>query len=297
MMSRPEPQGGADRQWKLGLTGWPLTFSLSPPIHEAALRQNGLRGEYRLFPVEPGPALAAGLQALVERVRSGDLAGLNVTIPHKEAMPPLLDGLTPLAAEIGAVNTLYREGFRVLGDNTDADGFMADLLRWSGELGRTWSVGLPVVMLGAGGASRAAAYAMCRAGWQVTLAARRIEQAAELVQWLGERRLPGRAEACLLSVEALGSRAPALVVNTTPLGMGSQAGESPWPAGLDFPSGAAVYDMIYYPRETRLVREARAAGLAATGGLGMLIEQGALAFTRWTGCSVERKDLWQACGY
>jgi shikimate dehydrogenase len=296
-MTQAPSQGGAARDWQLGLTGWPLTFSLSPPIHEAALRQNGLRGAYRLYPVEPGPGLESGLRALVERVRSGDLAGLNVTIPHKEAVPPLLDGLTPLAAEIGAVNTLFTEGRRVLGDNTDADGFMADLARWSGDLGRRWSGGLPVLMLGAGGASRAAAYAMCRAGWRITLAARRLEQAAELVDWLAARRLPGSARACRLGAEDLRLERPALVVNTTPLGMGQQAAESPWPAGLDFPSGAAVYDMIYYPRETLLVRQARAAGLPATGGLGMLIEQGALAFTRWTGCPVERNDLWQACGY
>ena len=287
----------AGRFWSLGLIGWPLTFSLSPPIHEAALRQNGIKGEYRLFPVEPGPELETDLKALVERVRSGDLAGLNVTIPHKEAVPGLLDGLTPLAAEIGAVNTLFMERGRVMGDNTDADGFMADLLRWAGELGRSWEEGTRVLMLGAGGASRAAAYAMCRAGWEVALAARRIEQADDLVRWLRERKLKGPARAIAFDAAGLRGERPDLVVNTTPLGMGDQAGKSPWPTEVHFPAGAAVYDMIYYPRETLLVRDAKQAGLAATGGLGMLIEQGALAFTRWTGCPVERKDLWRACGY
>lgn len=291
------PPAQSDRFLKLGLTGWPLTFSLSPPIHDAALKQNGLRGEYKLYPVEPGPGLEAGLRQLVERVRSGDLAGLNVTIPHKEAVPPLLDGLTPLAAEIGAVNTLFLDGGRVLGDNTDADGFMADLLRWSRELGRVWNANLDVLMLGAGGASRAAAYALCRAGWDVVLAARRVDQAEELVRWLDERHLDGSARAMVLDAECLRRETPDLVVNTTPLGMGAMADQSPWPAGLAFPAGAAVYDMIYYPRETLLVRQAREAGLPATGGLGMLIEQGSLAFTRWTGCPVERSDLWQACGY
>jgi shikimate dehydrogenase len=271
-------------RWNLGLTGWPLIFSLSPPIHEAALKQHGLTGEYRLYPIEPGPGLKPGLQALVERVRSGDLAGLNVTIPHKEAVPPLLDGLTPLAAEIGAVNTLFVECGRVMGDN-------------SGELGRPWRNGARVLMLGAGGASRAAAFALCRAGWEVTLAARRLEQAEELVRWLRERKLKGPARATVLEVAGLRAERPDLVLNTTPLGMGAQAAESPWPAGLPFPAGAAVYDMIYYPKETLLMAQAKRAGLAATGGLGMLIEQGALAFTRWTGCPVERKALWQACGY
>ena len=283
--------------WNLGLTGWPLAFSLSPPIHEAALKQNGLKGEYRLYPLEPGPGLEPGLRALIERVRSGDLAGLNVTIPHKETVPPLLDGLTPLAEEIGAVNTLFVEHGRVMGDNTDADGFLADLLRWSSELGRHWQAGARVLMLGAGGASRAAAYALCRAGWEVTLAARRLEQAEEVVRWLHERKPTCPARATVLDAAGLRGETPDLVVNTTPLGMGAQAAESPWPAGLSFPAGAAVYDMIYYPRETILTGQAKRAGLPATGGLGMLIEQGALAFTRWTGCPVERKDLWQACGY
>ncbi len=283
--------------WNLGLTGWPLTFSLSPTIHEAALKQNGLTGEYRLYPIEPGPGLEPGLQALVERVRSGDLAGLNVTIPHKEAVLPLLDGLTPLAVEIGAVNTLFVERHRVMGDNTDANGFLADLLRWSVELGRPWKAGSRALMLGAGGASRAAAYALCRAGWEVTLAARRLDQAEALADWLRGKKLMGQARAKALDSKGLSGESPDLVVNTTPLGMGAQAAESPWPAGLDFPPGAAVYDMIYYPRETLLVQQARRAGLPATGGLGMLIEQGTMAFTRWTGCAVERKNVWQACGY
>jgi shikimate dehydrogenase len=184
-----------------------------------------------------------------------------------------------------------------MGDNTDADGFLADLLRWSNELGRHWQEGSRVLMLGAGGASRAAAYALCRVGWEVTLAARRLEQAEELVRWLRERKLKGTARATVLEASSLRGETPDLVVNTTPLGMGVQAAESPWPAGLNFPAGAAVYDMIYYPKETRLTEQARRAGLPATGGLGMLIEQGTLAFTRWTGCPVERKDLWQACGY
>lgn len=285
-----------DRFWKLGLTGWPLRFSLSPPIHEAALRQNGLKGEYRLYPLEPGPELEKGLRSLVERVRTGDLGGLNVTIPHKEAVPSLLDGLTPLALEIGAVNTLYAQDGQVLGDNTDADGFMADLDRWSRELNRSWAGGAVALMLGAGGASRAAAYALCRAGWSVTLATRRLEQAEELAQWLGQRQLKGSSKAIALNAEGVRREEPDLIINTTPLGMGDQAAETPWPAEVKLPGDAAVYDMIYYPRETTLVRQAREAGLPATGGLGMLIEQGALSFTRWTGCQVERKDLWRACG-
>ena len=284
------------RTWPLGLTGWPLTFSLSPPLQEAALRQNGLAGEYRLYPLEPGPGLEAGLRELVERVRSGVLAGLNVTIPHKETVRPLLDGATPLAEAIGAVNTLFVEQGRVLGDNTDADGLLADLARWGGELGRRWVAGAQALLLGAGGAARAAVYALCRAGWTVTLASRRLEQAETLAAWVNGWNLAGGARPARLTAAALRGLRADLVVNTTPLGMGGQAAETPWPEGLPFPPGAAVYDMIYYPRETRLVRDARQAGCAATGGVGMLIEQGALSFTRWTGCPVERSGLWRACG-
>jgi len=292
------PRSAHREEWHLGLIGWPLAFSLSPVIHEAALRQHGLKGWYRLFPIAPGPGLEQKLQTLIEGLRTGELHGLNVTVPHKEAIVPLVDDRTPLASEIGAVNTLFVESGRVWGHNTDADGFLTDLRRWGRAIGRHWENGGRALLLGAGGACRGAAYALVRAGWEVILAARRLEQADALAEWLNRRPgLSGRASAARLSAEALRAVGPVdVIVNTTPVGMGADQDRSPWPKAAPWPPGAAVYDMIYHPSETVLMREAAAAGLAATNGLGMLIEQGALAFERWTGRPVERSEIWRACG-
>src|SRR5689334_14000050 len=108
---------------KLGLIGHPLGHSLSPKIHTAALSACGLEGDYSLFPIEPHDL--AGLKALLDRVRSAEITGLNVTIPHKQNVIPLMDELTPTAMAIGAVNTIYLRENKLIGDNTDAHGFLA----------------------------------------------------------------------------------------------------------------------------------------------------------------------------
>ena len=160
----------------LGLIGYPLGHSLSPKIHAAALKACGLRGDYSLFPIHPDDK--QGLKDLLNRVRSGEITGLNVTIPHKQNVIPLLDELTPTAQAIGAVNTIYRHGEKLIGENTDAAGFLSDLKKNIGN----WKLGIGklALVLGAGGAARAVIYALLHDGWQVTLAARRIEQAGQL---------------------------------------------------------------------------------------------------------------------
>jgi shikimate dehydrogenase len=303
----------------LGLIGWPLGHSLSPRLHSAALQALGLAGEYQLYPLPPLPEGQAQLAALVDQLRRGQIHGLNVTIPHKQAVLPLVDELTPAARAIGAANTLYLQSGRLVGDNTDAPGFMADLQRLGflcpaednsnlgtaqrGEpegrdakscvsmndqlLGQTHNV----LVLGAGGSARAVCWALAGAGWQVSIAARRMEQAAALAASLGgaARGLTAR----LLDADSL--QGPfALMINTTPLGMFPQVESSPWPEGLPLPSGAAVYDLVYNPPETALLRAARAAGLPAANGLGMLIEQAALALEIWTGKNVPRNVMWDA---
>jgi shikimate dehydrogenase len=261
------------RAYHLGLLGYPLEHSFSPRLHAAALSRLGLDGEYRLYPIPPGDAGA--LAAILAGLRGGELDGLNVTIPHKQAIIPFLDELTPLARAVGAVNTIYvREG-RLIGDNTDAPGFLADLER---SLGPAVAAPSQALVLGAGGAARAVAYALRQAGWEVTIAARRIEQAEALAA-----ALPAPITALALDAESLASLAPALIVNTTPLGMSPSLDTCAWPAGLPFPKAVAVYDLVYNPPETLIVRRARAAGLPAVTGMGMLIEQASLSFARWTG--------------
>ena len=113
--------------WQLGLVGWPLGHSLSPLMHTAALQSAGLVGEYRLFPIPPGPEEETLLADLLDKVKTGELDGLNVTIPHKQSVIPLLDSLSPAARAIGAVNTISMKDGQLTGDNTDWLGFSRDL--------------------------------------------------------------------------------------------------------------------------------------------------------------------------
>ena len=272
----------------LGLIGYPLGHSLSPKIQAAALQACGLSGDYSLFPISPDDM--EELSALLNRVRAAELTGLNVTIPHKQNIIPLLDGLTETAKIIGAVNTIsLREG-RLIGDNTDAPGFLSDLQHFLVSGGFPLESPKSALVLGAGGSARAVVYALASSGWQVSVAARRPEQAREFLD-------QSTAQVTLHSfsdLTALDLSGYALIVNTTPLGMSPNPDFSPWPDGLPFPRGAFVYDLVYNPRETLFVKQARAAGLPATTGLGMLIGQARLAFEIWTGCQPPREPLFQA---
>ncbi len=284
--------------YTLGLTGFPLSHSLSPKLHTAALTAAGLKGGYTLFPVDPIHPEA--LAALLERVRSGEIHGLNVTIPHKQSVLPLLDELSETAKAIGAVNTIYAKDGRLIGDNTDAAGFWDDLSphltspifknrKWGrhevspplnsalwnlGEAGRG-------LVLGAGGSARAVVFALQAHGWNVSVAARRIEQAEEIAN-------RHKKNVTATTFSTLPSKF-CLLINTTPLGMTPNTETCAWEG--DFPPGAFVYDLVYNPPETLLMKRARAAGLQASNGLGMLIEQAALAFELWTGHQADRTAM------
>src|SRR6185503_3612303 len=150
----------------LGLIGYPLGHSLSPRIHSAALRACGLVGDYSLFPIQPDDK--EGLKDLLARGCSSEITGLNVTIPHKQNVIPLLDQLTATAEAIGAVNTIYLRDNKLVGDNTDAPGFLADLKKFLAKFSSTVSgegIGLREkkgLVLGAGGSARAVVYALLK---------------------------------------------------------------------------------------------------------------------------------------
>ena len=276
---------------KLGLIGYPLGHSLSPKIQNAALRSCRLEGDYSLFPIHPDDKQA--LEAFLDRVRSGEIHGLNVTIPHKENVIPLLDELTPTARSIGAVNTIYLHRNKLIGDNTDAPGFLADLKTFLttapyGDDKTRRHGGLRALVLGAGGAARAVVYALVSDGWNVMIAARRAEQANEVAKQFQNAKIME------LNVRTFQRLNVQLIVNATPVGMAPNIHQSPWPENLPFPMNAAIYDLVYNPSETKLVKDARAQGLCATTGLGMLIEQAALAFQIWTGFTPPREILFEA---
>jgi shikimate dehydrogenase len=276
--------------FQLGLIGYPLGHSLSPKIHAAALKACGLEGDYSLFPIPPEDTQA--LKNLLTRIRSGELHGLNVTIPHKQNVIPFLDELTPTAQAIGAVNTIYLREDKLIGDNTDAAGFLSDLKKFMGD-GRL-EIGNSAVVLGAGGSARAVVYALLNDGWQVTLAARRIEQAEQLSQSFPNHQHLHRTQVQVLLITNYTDLQPLtfdLIVNTTPLGMSPNIETSPLLENTVLSKSTFVYDLVYNPRETKLVKDARAQGLQATTGLGMLIEQAALAFELWTGHNPPRDIL------
>jgi shikimate dehydrogenase len=238
------------------LLGHGISYSASPAMHSAAFRAVGLDWTYELadVPLERLPEVVSGL-------RGPDAAGANVTIPHKMAVIPLLDELEGDAAALGAVNTIRRDGDRLVGSNTDVTGVRVAL----GAVG-VEPAGARAVVLGVGGSARAAGVAL--AGAEVTFVARRPEAGAGL---------PGRVVAWDDAWEPLVRHAD-VVLNATPLG---RRGEMPLrPAHL--PPRGAVVDLVYVEGGTPLIRRARQLGLRCVDGWSVLLAQGAAAFQAWT---------------
>lgn len=261
----------------IGLIGHPVGHSFSPAMHNAAAAALGLNIAYVPLPVRPEqlPDALRGLAALGFR-------GINVTVPHKEAVMSHLNAVFPATRTIGAVNTVVIGDGHLTGFNTDWSGFLSDL-----ESHRLALYGRDCLVLGAGGSARAVVYALLRRGSRVTALARRPEQVQRLATELG-RAFPGAAAVTVGSLDDAPRVAAHLdepiLINTTPLGMtGEYLDLSPWPDDAPFPPGSFIYDLVYNPRETRFMTQARAAGRRAANGLGMLVAQAAEAFEVLTG--------------
>lgn len=259
----------------LGIFGDPVSHSLSPLMQNHALEAAGIDAVFVPFHVLPEQ-----LGQAVEGIRALDLLGVNVTVPHKEAVCAHLDDIDPMARQIGAVNTIVNRNGRLCGYNTDGLGFLRSLQEDLALHPR----GLRVLLLGAGGACRAALVSLCQAGVaQVTIANRTLARAEALAMEFGQvfggitiaqsSLKPAALKLVLADVD--------LIVNTSAAGLKGEAFPGfPWTA---VPAQAAFYDMVYGPGLTPWLTEAQSRNHPVAGGLGMLAGQGEEAFYLWTG--------------
>ena len=255
----------------LGVCGWPVAHSRSPQMHNAALAAVGLDGwRYLRLPLPPD-LFAETVRALP----AAGFRGVNVTIPHKHAALGLADRASEAARAIGAANTLTFEDGAIEADNTDAPGLLAAL----GEP----VAGRRALVLGAGGAGRAAAWALAAAGADVAVWNRTPERAEALAADLGVRAVTGTVPADIL-------------VNCTSVGLHDpEATFKALPVEADeMGAGSLVVDMVYRVRGTRLLEAARSRGARVVDGLEILVAQGAASFERWTGIEAPREAMREA---
>ncbi|MEW6447061.1 MAG: shikimate dehydrogenase [Bacillota bacterium] len=260
-----------------GIFGDPVAHTLSPAMHNSAFAALGLNFVYLPFHVTKD-----GLGAAIAAVRALGIAGVNITVPHKEDVLPYLDEISEDARIIGAVNTIVNRGGRLTGYNTDGSGFLRAIREEGFE-----TRGADAVVLGAGGAARAVCVALGKAGVRrITIFNRTYRRASSLAEHVAKAT---GAEAEAFSWEELETsgaaaiRAAGIVAQTTSLGMHPQENEKPPVPGGIFHKGQLVVDLVYNPPQTGFLRAAAAGGAATQNGLAMLLHQGAAAFELWTG--------------
>lgn len=278
-----------------GIIGYPLGHSQSPRVHNEAFRAAQLPKVYLAWPTPP-----EALPALVDAVRALPIAGLSVTIPHKENIIPLLDAITPAAQEVGAVNTLFWRDGALCGHNTDKEGFMAPLRalglgtqgqRQEQEQGQELEQGKTALVLGAGGAARAVLAGLQALGYtKIVLTNHNMPKAMALAHAFQVQVVPWEERASI---------AADIIVNATPLGMrGDREDQSPYPAAAFHALAKSkkrgqglAYDLVYTPLHTRFLTEARAAGWDIQDGLSMFVAQANEQFRLWTGQSLDVQDI------
>ena len=247
--------------------GWPVSHSLSPVIHGYWLKEHGLEGEYVKQPVEP-----KDFESFLTSLPAHGFRGANITVPHKIEAYRLCELRDGAALAIGAVNTVWLDGGKLSGSNTDAYGFTANLDSESPG----WDRGGPAVVIGAGGAARAIVWALIQRGFRDIRIVNRTEaRAAELAASFPPARSFGfdRLNNALEGAQ--------LVVNTSTLGMAGAP-----PLGIDLSAiglNATICDIVYYPLETNLLKQAKEGGWKAVDGLGMLLHQAVPGFEKWFG--------------
>ncbi len=262
----------------LGVIGHPVSHSLSPVMHNAAIAHLGLDYVYLPLPVKP-----ENLQAAIQGFEAIGLTGFNITIPHKQAILPFLSSISPIARAVGAVNTVWRTDTGWAGTNTDVEGFLAPLLAYN----RNWSQTVAVI-LGNGGAARAVVAGCAELGCaEIYVVGRNIQTVEEFCNSWGNSaladKLAGKLHACTRDKLPDLIAGADLLVNTTPVGMHPHVEQSP--LSLDeislLAKGAIAYDLIYTPRPTQFLQQAKQQGAIAIDGLEMLVQQGAAALKIW----------------
>jgi shikimate dehydrogenase len=268
------------------IIGDPIEHTMSPPIHNAAFKELGLDYIYLPFRVKK-----EHLKQAVTGLKALNVRGFNVTMPHKVSIIPMLDSLDPLAGKIGAVNTVVIDDGILTGYNTDGPGLLQALLEKGVE-----PEGKKIVILGAGGASRAISYVLAQRGAHLTILNRKLE-----MDWAHDiARLIENGLGIAVNVRELGYKqlksalaGADILINATSVGMSPDAENSPVSAELLF-RDLTVFDVIYSPMKTRLLRDAEASGARTIGGVDMLVWQGVLCFEKWTGHQAPLKIMRQA---
>jgi len=267
------------RRKVFGIIGCPVAHSLSPLMHNAAAAELGIPAVYVQFEVQP-----ADLKKAIAGIRALGIAGINVTVPHKEKVVPLLDRLDEQAELTGAVNTITRKDGALIGSNTDGAGFIRSLKTAGFD-----TAGKNVAMIGAGGSSRAVAASLLLEGVAgITVVNRTPARGKKLVKLFGKLGTISLAAADSRNARSAIEESD-LVVQTTPLGMKRS---DPLPVkSVRFHKEQYVYDIIYAPTKTRLLQKAEREGAKIINGLGMLVYQGSESFRIWTGRRFPEKKV------
>jgi shikimate dehydrogenase len=263
---------------KFYLLGYPVGYSVSPPMHNAAFNELGLNHEYSTLSVHPDQ-----LTEIIEnKIRRDYFGGASVTIPHKIEIIKHMDELAESALRAGAVNTIEKTGDILWGHNTDAVGGIRALTEVYGSIGKA-----RVVLLGAGGAANALGAELAPRARELIILNRSVEKAKALSE-----RLDGKTGYGSIKNQSVIESAD-ILINATPVGMSPNIGESPVEAE-HLHSGLLVYDIVYNPLKTQLLIDAEAAGARTLGGLWMLVFQGVEAFKIWTGIEPSAQTMYDA---
>jgi shikimate dehydrogenase len=259
---------------RFAVIGHPIGHSLSPLMHNTAFKSFGLDYQYEALDIDPG-----SLQQSIEHLREQNWGGFNVTVPHKEAIMPMLDEIVPEARSVGAVNTVVNHGNKLIGYNTDIFGVEQSLRYDRGAI-----EGSMCTILGSGGVARSVAYVLAHIikPKSITFSALFPEQADAIIRNIDSRDVQFDVIHCSDAALEQAIRSSTLIVNATAVGMYPQVSDSPLPSQHWLSNKHIVFDLIYRPLTTRLQSDAQAVGAKTIDGLGMFIHQGAAAFQLWT---------------